>query len=373
MFSNYKFVIVGSGFYGSVIAERIANDLGEEVLILDKNSHVGGKCHSQFDESTCIEYHTYGTHIFHTSNKKVWEYIHRFTEFNSYYHQVLTTFKNKVYQMPINLETINSFYKVNLRPYEVENFLAGKRGNFKSPANFEETAINFIGVDLYEAFIKEYTQKQWGVEPKNLPSSIIKRLPIRNNYNESYFFDKWQGIPLDGFAAVFNRMLDNPKIKLLLNTDYFEVKHHIPETAMVVYTGPIDKFFNYKYGKLEWRSLWFEKQVFDYQDFQGNSVMNYADCDVPYTRIHEPKHLHPERKIFNSNKTLIIKEYSCSNHDDPYYPISDRESKQIFEMYHNEARKLKNVLIGGRLGDYNYYDMHQTIEKALETYNTKII
>jgi UDP-galactopyranose mutase len=372
MFDKYKYIVVGSGFFGSVVAERIASVLGKEVLILEKNNHIGGKCHSQVDNKTGIEYHTYGTHIFHTSNQEVWNYIQQFTGFNSYYHQVLTTYKDKVYQMPINLETINSFYNVNLKPYEVGAFLESKRGHFDSPRNFEETAINLIGEDLYKAFIRGYTMKQWGTDPVNLPGSIIKRLPVRNNYNESYFFDRWQGIPIDGYAEIFNRMLDNLKINVVLNTDYFEIKDQIPKDAVLIYTGAIDKFFDYKFGELEWRSLRFETEVVDYQDFQGTSVMNYADEDIPYTRIHEPKHLHPEREVFNKGKTLIIKEYSCIIPEDPYYPVSNPRSKEIFELYRKEGQNLKNVIIGGRLGDYKYYDMHHTIEKALEVFNTLI-
>ncbi len=372
MIKDFKFVIVGAGFFGSVIAERIANDLKENVLVIDKNQHIGGKCYSETDALTGIEYHKYGTHIFHTSNKPVWQYIQRFTEFNGYYHQVLTTYNNKVYQMPINLETINSFFNINLKPFEVGDFIKEKCTRHKNPANFEEVATNSIGFELYDAFIKGYTQKQWQTDPKNLPSSIIKRLPVRSNYNESYFFDTWQGIPLEGYTSIFKKMLDNKKIKVLLNTNYYDIVKEISENATIIYSGAIDQYFNYKYGKLDWLSLKFEHEVKNVVDFQGTSVMNYANIDIPYTRIHEYKHLHPERETYLINKTLIVREYSCKNTKDPIYPINNSQNNKAYYLYKEESRKLKKVIFGGRLGDYKYYDMDKTIEKALLTYKNYI-
>jgi UDP-galactopyranose mutase len=372
MIKDYKYVIVGSGFYGSVIAERIANDLKQNVLVIDKNPHIGGKCYSEVDKSTGIEYHKYGTHIFHTSNKVVWHYIQNFTEFNSYYHQVLTTHKNRVYQMPINLETINSYFNVNLKPFEVEKFMKKKCTQHKNPASFEEFATNSIGLELYNAFIKGYTQKQWETDPRNLPAAIIKRLPVRSNYNESYFFDRWQGIPLNGYTAIFNKILTNERIKVLLNTNFSDIAPEIHNNAIIIYSGAIDEFFNYKYGKLDWRSLNYEQEVKNVVDFQGTSVMNYADIEIPYTRIHEYKHLHPERDTYLANKTLIVKEYSCNNPDDPVYPINDDKNNRIFILYRDDALKMNKLVIGGRLGDYKYYDMDKTIEKALQTYENII-
>ncbi len=372
MIKDYKYVIIGSGFFGSVIAERIANDMNEKVIIIDKNNHIGGKCYSEIDSKTGIEYHKYGTHIFHTSNQKVWDYINRFTKFNGYYHQVLTTFNEKVYQMPINLETINSFFDINLKPYEVEEFIREKRTNFSEPSNFEEAATNSIGYELYDAFIKGYTQKQWQTDPKELPASIIKRLPVRSNYHESYFYDINQGIPLMGYTAVFNNMLNNKRIKVLLSTTYNDIKNEISDDAFVVYTGAIDEFFDYKLGRLDWLSLKFESEYKNLVDYQGTSVMNYANVEVPYTRIHEYKHLHPERETYTSDMTLITREYSLHNPKDPIYPISNKRSKDIYSLYDEEAKKMKNFIFGGRLGEYKYYDMHITIEKALDTYE-KII
>lgn len=374
MYESADYIVIGSGFFGAVIAERIASDLNKKVLVIDKNYHVGGNCYSEVEPETGIEYHKYGTHIFHTSNKVVYDYMRQYCEFNSYYHQVLTTHHGKVYQMPINLETINSFFHTDLKPYQVDKFLAERnQGNKSDPAkNFEEFAIHNIGKELYEAFIKGYTRKQWGTEPHLLPASIIKRLPIRKNYNESYFFDTWQGIPKDGFTAIFNQMLDHTNITLQLNTDYFEVRDQFPADAKVIYTGAIDKYFDYCFGRLEWRSLRFENEILPMEDFQGTSVMNYADFEIPYTRIHEPKHLHADRDVFTSGKTLIIREFSLKDDENPYYPISDPTSKAMLKQYKEKAAAIPNLIIGGRLGDYSYYDMHHTIEKALDIYTNQI-
>lgn len=373
-YKDYKFIIVGAGFYGSVIAERIANDLKEKVLIIDKREHVGGNCYSLDHKETGIHYHKYGTHIFHTPNKGVWNYIKRFFEFNGYFHQVLTTHQGKVYQMPINLETINSFYDLNLKPYEVDEFLQKEisKENIKNPRNLEEKAISLIGRPLYETFIKGYTKKQWQKDPKQLPAEIIARLPFRKSYDESYYPDRWQGIPIKGYTDIFNKMLSNKKIQLKLDTDYFKIKDGIPESAIIIYSGAIDRFFNYKYGKLEWRTLEFKEEVIEVEDYQGASVMNYSDEDVPFMRIHEPRHLHKERD-YTKKQTLIIKEYPKKDDGtNPYYPINDETNRKLLKKYKLAADELNNVIIGGRLGDYKYYDMHHVIEAALETYENRI-
>jgi UDP-galactopyranose mutase len=367
-----KYLIVGSGFFGSVLAERIANKLKEEVMIVEKRSHIGGNCYSTDDRDTGIHYHLYGTHIFHTPNERVWKYINRFTEFNSYFHQVLTTYKNKVYQMPINLETINSFYNVNLKPFEVDAFLQEeiKKENITAPRNFEEKAISMMGRPLYEAFIKGYTMKQWQKDPRDMPESILKRLPFRTNYNESYYYSRWQGIPLDGYGKIFEKLLDSKNIEVKLNLDYFKIRDLIPAETKIIYSGPIDQFFNYKYGKLEYRTLRFEKEIVNCEDYQGTSVMNYADVDVPYTRIHEPRHLHPERTDYPRDKTMIIKEYSMlDDGSNPYYPINDEKNQNLIMKYREEVKKLKHTIISGRLGEYKYYDMHDTINHALEVFD----
>jgi UDP-galactopyranose mutase len=366
--SGLKYLVVGSGFFGAVMAERIATQLKEKVLVIEKRNHIGGNCYSVDDPETGIHYHLYGTHIFHTPYPRVWEYINRFTEFNSYFHQVLTTYKNKVYQMPVNLETINSFYNINLKPFEVDAFLKKEieKENIKEPRNFEEKAVSMMGRPLYEAFIRGYTLKQWQKDPKDMPESVLKRLPFRSNYNESYYFSRWQGIPLHGYGKIFEKMLMNERIEVKLNMDYFKIRDLIPAGTKIIYSGPIDQFFDYKYGRLEYRTLRFERDIKPYEDYQGTSVMNYADVEVPYTRIHEPRHLHPERTDYPRNKTLIIREYSLlDDGSNPYYPINDERNQNLILQYRDEARHLKNVIISGRLGEYKYYDMHDTIHHAL--------
>jgi UDP-galactopyranose mutase len=371
---NSKYLVVGAGFFGAVIAERLSSILDAQVSIIERRNHIGGNCYSTTHPVTGIEYHLYGTHIFHTSNPLVWKYIQKFTEFNGYYHQVLTTYKDKVFQMPINLETINSFYGINLKPFEIEGFLKTEinKKTINNPQNFEEKAIMLIGRPLYEAFIKGYTIKQWQKDPKQLPAATLTRLPFRKNYNESYFHDKWQGIPEDGYTAIFQKMLSNPKINVQLNIDFFDIRDSLSQDAIIIYSGPIDRFFNYKFGRLEWRTLDFSHEVVDVEDYQGTSVMNYAEESIPYTRIHEPRHLHPERE-YTKNKTLIIREYSrMDDGTAPYYPINDEKNQKILLKYHEEAKKFPNIFFSGRLGEYKYLDMHQTIENALTLFETKL-
>ncbi|MBC8376467.1 MAG: UDP-galactopyranose mutase [FCB group bacterium] len=369
-FERYKYVVVGSGFFGAVVAERIASELSEPVLVLEKREHTGGNCHSADHAETGIHYHRYGTHIFHTSNQEVWDYICKFTDFNGYHHQVLTTYQDKVYQMPINLETINNFYNLNLKPFEVSTFIEAEvsKSGITNPGNFEEKAISMVGRTLYEAFIKGYTAKQWGCDPSQLPATLLQRLPFRTNYDENYFFDPWQGIPLQGYSAIFDKLLASPKIQVELNTDFLSVKHKLAQDACIVYTGPLDKLFDYRHGQLEWRSLSFQEEVMGVQDFQGTSVMNYAEESILYTRIHEPRHLHPE-KDYAMEQTLTIKEYSHQgNSEDPYYPVGGEKNKDILKKYRVEVSGQENLFVGGRLGDYKYYDMDQTIAAALRTY-----
>jgi UDP-galactopyranose mutase len=368
---KYDIIIVGTGFFGSVIAERVANDLSKNVLMIEQRKHIGGNCYSVFDKKSGIEYHKYGTHIFHTSNKNVMNYINNFAELNNYKHQVLSKYKKKIYQMPINLETINSIYNKCLSPSEAKIFLAQqiKKDKIKNIKNLEDKTISLVGKKIYNILIKGYTEKQWGKKCKDLPASIINRIPIRFNYNEDYFKNcNWQGIPKNGYTDLFTKMLKNNKIKIKFNKK-FELKNFNPDIP-VVYTGALDKLFNYKFGKLEWRSVNFDFKRIDSVDYQGNAVINYAERSINYTRIHEPRHLHPERKYGRNN--IIIYEYPTINEKEPYYPINSEKNRILQKKYKNEVNKIKNLFVGGRLANYAYYDMDMTIAAALNFYNTVI-
>lgn len=366
--TNYKYIIVGAGLWGSVLAERIASQLSEKVLVIDKRDHIGGNCHSDLDEETGIECHTYGTHIFHTKIERVWDYINKFASFSEYRHRVWTTYKNRVYPMPISLATINSFFGLNLMPYEVDDFIKkeSQRENIKKANNLEDKAISLIGRPLYEAFIKGYTEKQWGQDPRNLPQDIITRLPVRTNYCTDYFDDPWQGLPLKGYLSLFEKMLENPLIDLRLKLSYQEIKDQTPENTKVFYSGPIDELFDFSLGRLEWRSLRFEKNILPYEDAQGTSVMNQADLEVSYTRTHEYKHLHPERGK-QGDKSVLVYEYPVDFKpgDTPYYPVNTAENQALADKYFAIAKTMKNLEVGGRLGGYRYLDMDKTIERAL--------
>lgn len=374
--NGLNYLVVGAGFFGAVMAERIANDLGQKVLVVDKRSHIGGNSYSAPDPVTGIECHCYGSHIFHTSNRTVWEYINGFTDFNSYRHKVLTRYQGRTFIMPINLSTINSLYRLDLSPEEAARFIREEaaREGITTPVNLEEKAISLIGRPLYEAFIRGYTIKQWQTDPRELPESIITRLPVRCGHHYDYFDDRWQGIPWDGYGELFERMLDHPLIEVRLNTDYFAIRDQVPETCRVIYTGPIDRFFDYRYGVLGWRTLRFEQEVVATGDYQGTTVMNYADPETPYTRIHEFRHYHPERTGYPVDRSVIYREYSlsCGREDDPYYPINTVQDRDTYELYRRDGELLPNVLFGARLGTYRYLDMDKVIEQALEMYAAKI-
>ena len=372
---NLKYLVVGAGFFGSVVAERIAADLGERVLVIDKRDHTGGNSYSEVDRDTGIECHCYGSHIFHTSNTKVWNYINKFCTFNSYRHKVLSNCRGKIYPMPINLETINAYYGKYLTPLEAQAFIKTEidRAGIIKPKNLEEKAISLVGKQLYEAFVKEYTIKQWGTDPRNLPDTIITRLPVRINYLTDYFNDPWQGIPLNGYHNIFEKMLYHPLIEVKLNCNFFDIRHYLPTSCCVIYTGPIDRFFDYKYGELGWRTLVFEKEICLTGDFQGTAVMNYADAAVPYTRIHEFKHYKIER-FYPDGKSVIYREYSTGIGAslDPFYPVRASRDEVALSCYQQEADKKKNVFFGGRLGSYRYIDMDKAIAEALTLFEEKI-
>jgi len=372
-FSGFRYIVVGAGFWGLTLAERLASVKKEKVLILEAKDHPGGNCYSYLDQETNIEVHQYGSHIFHTNNDRVWEYINQFSGFNNYRHKVLTRYQNEVYSMPINLMTINQFYKKNLNPSEAAVFLQqeARSAQITTPQSFEEVIVSQIGYPLYEAFIKGYTVKQWDQDPKNLPAYIIKRLPVRFDYNLNYFDDRYQGIPRLGYGEIFNKMLKVPGIEVRYNVDYFAIRNQLPKDATIFYSGPIDKYFDYCYGELNWRSLTFKEETVPVNDFQGTSVMNFADMDNPYTRCHEFRHYHPEIDYSKLTKTIIFYEKSkeTKKGEVPYYPIGMKKDKEIYEKYKASAQTLKNVHLGGRLGEYAYMDMHQVILKALDLFD----
>lgn len=360
--------IVGAGLFGIVLAQQLAQ-ADFYILLIDKRNHIGGNCFDYIDEQTGIFVHKYGPHILHINDEKIYKYITKFCTFNTYKHQVRAFYNDKIYEFPINLSTINSFYNINLRPYEVTKFLASETQKYSisNPQNMEEKVISLIGRPLYDAFFKEYTIKQWGVSPTQLSASTISRIPIKTNYSTSYYKKVFNGIPSDGYTKLFEKMLQNKKIEIQLNTDFLQDKMYFLKRGIVVFTGSIDSFFDYKYGKLEYRSLRFEEERHDVEDWQGNAVINYPELKYNYTRICEPKHFYPERwNICSKNRTIIYKEVSFSASDgDLYYPLSDKNNLSIYEKYTRELNSVDNVFFGGRLGEYKYYDMEDTIKSAL--------
>jgi len=373
---NADLVIVGSGFFGLTIAERCANDLGLRVLVLERRHHIGGNAYSEPDPETGIEVHVYGAHLFHTSNEKVWDYVTRFTRFSSYQHRVFTIFNGKVFPMPVNLATICEYFGKAMSPDEARALVAEQAGEIDSAdaKNLEEKGISLIGRPLYEAFVRGYTRKQWQTDPKELDPAIISRLPVRYNFDNRYFNDKYEGLPVDGYTAWLSRMADHPKIEVRLETDFFDERDDILGNVPVVYTGPLDAYFGNSAGELSWRTIDFEREVKNVGDFQGTSVMNYADEDVPYTRIIEPRHFHPERDHYPSDKTVVMREFSrfAEPGDEPYYPVNTAEDRAKLLQYRDLAKKETDVLFGGRLGTYKYLDMHMAIGSALTMFENKL-
>ncbi|MBF1670431.1 MAG: UDP-galactopyranose mutase [Rothia mucilaginosa] len=373
-------VVVGSGLFGLTIAEQAATELGLKVALLDRRSHIGGNAYSEKEKQTGIEVHRYGAHLFHTSNERVWEYVNRFTEFTNYVHRVYTRHNGIVYPMPINLGTINQFFNAAYSPAEAKALIAEQAGELAGtdPQNLNDKGISLIGRPLYEAFIKHYTAKQWQTPPEVLPASIISRLPVRYNYDNRYFNDKYEGLPVDGYAAWLERMAAHPNIEVHLNTDFFEPGHQYSRENVlgqipVVYTGPVDRYFDYAEGDLSWRTIDLEEEVLPIEDFQGCSVMNYPDADVPFTRIHEFRHFHPERD-YTKDATVIMREYSrfANKGDEPYYPVNTSVDREKLLAYRDLAKGENNVLFGGRLGTYKYLDMHMAIGAALSMFDNKI-
>jgi UDP-galactopyranose mutase len=369
-------VIVGSGFFGLTIAERCARDLGLRVLILERRPHIGGNAYSEKEPVTGIEIHRYGAHLFHTSNARVWEYANRFTGFTSYQHRVFSVYKGRVYPMPINLATICEYFGAVMSPDEARALIAEQAAEVPAgqAGNLEEKAISLVGRPLYEAFFRGYTFKQWQTDPAELPAAVIDRLPVRYTFNNRYFNDTFEGLPVDGYTAWLERMLDHPRIEVRLDTDFASVRGDLLGNVPVVYTGPLDEYFGYAAGDLGWRTLDFELEVLGTGDFQGTPVMNYADSDIPFTRIHEFRHFHPERDWYPEDKTVIMREFSrfADRGDEPYYPINTPQDRDRLLAYRDMAAREPGVVFGGRLGTYKYLDMHMAIGSALSVYDNRV-
>ena len=370
---NYDLVVVGSGLFGLTIAEQAASRWGLRVAIVERRSHLGGNAYSEIDPETGIEVHKYGAHLFHTSNERVWEYVNRFTSFTSYVHRVWTTVDGVVYPMPVNLGTINQFFSAAYGPDEARALIAQQAAEVDGQeiTDFESKGVSLVGRPLFEAFFKNYTAKQWQTDPKDLPASIISRLPVRYNYDSRYFNDKYEGLPVDGYTAWMERMVASDLIDVYLDTDFFDPENPLNKAAVVgkvpvVYTGPVDRYFDYSVGDLSWRTVDFEKEVVDTGDYQGCSVMNYGDIDVPFTRIIEFRHFHPERD-YQDKKTVIFREFSrfADHGDEPYYPVNTAQDRERLEQYRELMKNEDRVFFGGRLGTYKYLDMHMAIASAL--------
>ncbi|MFD6859383.1 UDP-galactopyranose mutase [Rhodococcus sp. NPDC060090] len=379
---EYDLIVVGSGFFGLTIAERAATQLGKRVLVVERRHHLGGNAYSEPEPETGIEVHKYGAHLFHTSNKRVWDYVTQFTDFTGYQHRVFAKHGGQAYQFPMGLGLISQFFGRYYSPDEARELIKQQSAEISTAdaQNLEEKAISLIGRPLYEAFIRDYTAKQWQTDPKELPAGNIARLPVRYTFDNRYFNDTYEGLPVDGYTAWLENMAKDPKIEIRLDTDWFEVRDEIrgaSPDAPVVYTGPLDRYFDYSEGKLGWRTLDFETEVLPTGDFQGTPVMNYNDADVPFTRIHEFRHFHPERDTYPADKTVIMREFSrfAEDEDEPYYPINtadDRAKVNAYrELVKNEAIENK-VLFGGRLGTYQYLDMHMAIASALTMFDNTV-
>ena len=357
----YDYLIVGAGFYGSICAHELTKK-GYKVYVIDNRNHIGGNCHTENRDG--INIHTYGPHVFHTSNEEVWKWINQFVEFNNFTLRPVANYKGEIYALPFNMWTFNKLWNV-VTPKEVKDIIETQSVGINEPSNLEEQAIKLVGTDIYEKLIKHYTAKQWRKDPKELPKEIITRLPVRLTYDNNYFYDKYQGIPIGGYTQIFEKLLDG--IEVRLNTDY--LTDDMPEHDKVIFTGPIDKFFNYKYGQLEYKTTRFEHIRLDTTNAQGTATVNYTDVETPYTRTIEHRHFEKSE----SDVTWFTYEYPHPYKPDetePYYPVNDSLNNEIYSKYKEEADKIDDrVLFGGRLGEYKYYDMHQVIEHALNFVN----
>lgn len=357
----YDYLIVGAGLFGAVFAHE-AYKKGRTCLVIDKRNNIGGNIYTESTEG--INVHKYGAHIFHTSDKQIWDYVNRFAEFNNYINSPVAVYKDELYNLPFNMNTFSRMWNIRT-PEQAKEIIASQIADLgiKEPHNLEEQALSLVGRDVYEKLIKGYTEKQWGRDCKELPAFIIKRLPLRFVYDNNYFNDRYQGIPIGGYTAIIEKMLEG--IEVRTGTDYFDfIRDNKNIARKTIFTGMIDEYYGYCYGPLQYRSVRFETEVLDCENYQGNAVVNYTDCEVPYTRIIEHKHF----EFGKQPKTVISKEYSSEWKQgmEPYYPVNNEENNALYEKYRELADKESNVIFGGRLGQYKYYDMDKVIAAALE-------
>jgi UDP-galactopyranose mutase len=365
--NKFDFLIIGSGLFGSVFAHE-AKKLGKKCLVLEKRNHIGGNVYCEKIED--INVHKYGAHIFHTNDKDIWDYVNKFVEFNRYTNSPIAKFDNQVYNLPFNMNTFYQLWGVST-PSEAKEIIDEqiKKSGITKPVNLEEQAISLVGIDVYEKLIKGYTEKQWGRKAKDLPAFIIKRLPVRFTFDNNYFNDKYQGIPIGGYNLLIEGLLKDIEVKCDIN--YFENKEYWNSLAeKIVFTGKIDEFYNFQFGRLEYRSLKFDTKLIDIENFQGNAVVNYTNADIPYTRIIEHKHF----EFGKQKKTIITYEYpdEWSSGKESYYPINDEKNNTIFQKYKELSNQDNQVIFGGRLAEYKYYDMHQIIGSALSKFKQNI-
>jgi UDP-galactopyranose mutase len=361
--ATYDYLIVGCGLYGATFA-RLATDAGLRCLVIDKRPHLGGNCYTENRHG--INVHTYGAHIFHTSNRIVWDFVHRFADFNNYINSPKALSNGRLYSLPFNMNTFHELWQVQT-PEQARSRIEAQRFHGE-PNNLEEQALSLVGADIYTTLIRDYTKKQWGHHPRELPAFIIKRLPLRFTFNNNYFNDRYQGIPIGGYTAMFERMLEGIEVKL--NTDYFQNRELFDGMARkVVYTGCIDEFFNHSYGQLEYRSLDFEHEIHDHENHQGNAVINYCDDSVPYTRTIEHKHFENSQ----SDVTVVTREYpqDCTSGRIPYYPVNSENNQKTYSLYKERAASIPTHIFGGRLSEYKYMDMHVVIEAAMNRFRTE--
>ena len=357
---KYDYLIVGAGLFGATFANE-AKKKGKRCLVIDKRDHIGGNAYCELIEG--INVHKYGAHIFHTSNKEVWDYVSSLAEFNNFVNSPLAVYKSEVYNLPFNMNTFSKMWGVASAD-EARKIIDEQisKAGIKNPKNLEEKAISLVGTDIYNKLIKGYTEKQWQRSCHSLPSSIIERIPVRFTYDNNYFNDKYQGIPKGGYNVIVEKMLKGVDVKL--NTDYFQLENREDIAEKTVFTGSIDRFFNYQYGALDYRSIRLDTKILDLYDYQGNAVVNYCDAEIPYTRVIEHKHF----EFGTQEKTVVSWEYPCewTKSDEPFYPINDEKNNQIYEKYFKLAKSTPNVIFGGRLGEYKYYNMDKVIEEALK-------